>query len=68
MADAPADLNDLYTDELQDLWSANDQMHGLLKTLSGAEKLSDATGEISSGDADMAQLVDTAVNLKANNE
>ncbi len=23
---APEDLNDLYTGELQDLWSANDQM------------------------------------------
>ncbi len=31
MADAPEDLNDLYTDELQDLWSANDQMQRLLK-------------------------------------
>lgn len=35
MADAPEDLNDLYTDELQDLWSANDQMQHLLKKLSG---------------------------------
>ncbi len=26
MADAPEDLNDLYIDELKDLWSANDQM------------------------------------------
>lgn len=39
MADAPEDLNDLYTDELQDLWSANDQMHRLLKKI--ASKASD---------------------------
>lgn len=168
MADAPEDLNDLYTDELQDLWSANDQMQRLLKKLGGkasdpklkgmlskspegiiqhtellksllkehgekvekerckgmeglvneatkhtveeapdkgavldaviiaqyqwmthygiagfgtaaayakalgfdedAEKLRDVTSEIYSGDADMTQLADTAVNLKANDE
>ena len=28
---APEDLSDLYTDELKDLWSANDQMQRLLK-------------------------------------
>lgn len=28
---APEDLKDLYTDELKDLWSANDQMKRLLK-------------------------------------
>ena len=30
---APEDLNDLYTGELQDLWSANDQMSRTLKKL-----------------------------------
>jgi len=30
---APEDLMDLYTGELQDLWSANDQMSRVLKKL-----------------------------------
>ncbi len=30
----PSDLSDLYTDELKDLWSANDQMSKVVKTLS----------------------------------
>ena len=30
---APEDLNDLYTGELQDLWSANDQMNRTLKKM-----------------------------------
>ena len=33
MADAPEDLNDLYIDELKDLWSANDQMQRTLKKI-----------------------------------
>ncbi|VVT29259.1 hypothetical protein SPHINGO391_510080 [Sphingomonas aurantiaca] len=28
---APEDLQDIYTDELKDLWSANDQMKKVLK-------------------------------------
>ena len=36
----PEDLKDLYTDELKDLWSANDQMKRLLKKI--ASKVSDA--------------------------
>ena len=39
MADAPEDLNDLYIDELKDLWSANDQMQRTLKKI--APKASD---------------------------
>lgn len=38
---APEDLNDLYTGELQDLWSANDQMSRTLKKL--LPKVSDAS-------------------------
>ena len=30
---APEDLNDLYTGELQDLWSANDQMQKVIKKM-----------------------------------
>ena len=37
---APEDLNDLYTGELQDLWSANDQMSRVLKKM--LSKVSDA--------------------------
>lgn len=33
MADAPEDLEDLYIDELKDLWSANDQMARTLKKI-----------------------------------
>ena len=40
MAEAPEDLMDLYTDELKDLWSANDQMQKVLKKI--APKASDA--------------------------
>ncbi|MDQ2945779.1 MAG: DUF892 family protein, partial [Acidobacteriota bacterium] len=40
MADAPKDLNDLYIDELKDLWSANDQMARTLKKI--APKASNA--------------------------
>ena len=35
----PESLKDLYTDELKDLWSANDQMHRVLKKI--AKKASD---------------------------
>ncbi len=31
----PEDLSDLYTDELKDLWSANDQMQRVLKKVAG---------------------------------
>jgi len=31
----PQDLNDLYTGELQDLWSANDQMAKIVKKMAG---------------------------------
>ena len=37
---APKDLKDLYTDELKDLWSANDQMQRCLKKI--VKKASDA--------------------------
>ncbi|RZL28700.1 MAG: ferritin-like domain-containing protein [Sphingomonas sp.] len=37
---APEDLKDLYTDELKDLWSANDQMQRCLKKI--VKKASDA--------------------------
>lgn len=33
MAEAPESLDDLYTDELKDLWSANDQMTRVVKKL-----------------------------------
>ncbi len=35
MADTPEDLQDLYIDELKDLWSANDQMQRTLKKIVG---------------------------------
>ena len=38
---APEDLNDLYTGELQDLWSANDQMNRVLKKM--LSKVSDSS-------------------------
>lgn len=38
---APENLNDLYTGELQDLWSANDQMAKVLKKMT--TKVSDPT-------------------------
>ena len=34
----PEDLKDLYTDELKDLWSANDQMQRLLKKVASKAK------------------------------
>lgn len=37
---APTDLKDIYTDELKDLWSANDQMKRTLKKI--ASKASDS--------------------------
>jgi ferritin-like metal-binding protein YciE len=37
---APEDLKEIYTDELKDLWSANDQMKKVLKKI--ASKASDA--------------------------
>ena len=37
----PEDLKDIYTDELKDLWSANDQMKRVLKKI--VSKASDAT-------------------------
>lgn len=40
MAEAPEDLDDLYTDELKDLWSANDQMNRVVKKM--ASKATDA--------------------------
>ncbi|TPG56527.1 ferritin-like domain-containing protein [Sphingomonas glacialis] len=38
---APEDLKEIYTDELKDLWSANDQMKKVLKKITS--KASDAT-------------------------
>ena len=38
---APEDLQDIYTDELKDLWSANDQMKKVLKKITS--KASDAS-------------------------
>ena len=38
---APEDLKDIYTDELKDLWSANDQMKKVLKKIT--TKASDAS-------------------------
>lgn len=35
MADAPEDLNDLYVEEMKDLWSANDQMTKVVTKLAG---------------------------------
>ncbi|RZI55107.1 MAG: DUF892 family protein, partial [Zymomonas sp.] len=37
---APEDFDELYTDELKDLWSANDQMNRVVKKLTS--KASDA--------------------------
>ena len=34
----PEDLKDLYTDELKDLWSANDQMKRVLKKITSKAK------------------------------
>ena len=38
---APKDLNDLYVDELQDLWSANDQMKSVVERM--ASEVDDAS-------------------------
>ena len=35
MSDAPESLEDLYIDELKDLWSANDQMQRTVKKIAG---------------------------------
>ncbi len=35
MAQAPDDMMEIYTDELKDLWSANDQMARVVKKLAG---------------------------------
>ncbi len=40
MSDAPEDLQDLYAEEMKDLWSANDQMTRVVKKL--ANKATDA--------------------------
>ncbi len=40
MSDAPEDLNDLYVEEMKDLWSANDQMTKVVKKM--ADKATDA--------------------------
>ena len=52
MAGAPQDLNDLYIDELKDLWSANDQMLRTLKKLGSKasdKKLTDLLARSQSG-------------------
>ena len=45
----PEDLKDLYTDELKDLWSANDQMKRLLKKIAGK-----------ASDADLKEMIQTS--------
>ena len=45
----PEKLKDLYTDELKDLWSANDQMKRLLKKVAGKAK-----------DADLKEMLQTS--------
>ena len=45
---APDSFDEIYTDELKDLWSANDQMNRVLKKLTSKAKDSKLKG----GDAD----------------
>ena len=45
----PEELKDLYTDELKDLWSANDQMKRLLKKVASKAK-----------DADLKEMLQTS--------
>lgn len=56
----PESLKDLYTDELKDLWSANDQMHRLLKKIGSKasdEKLKEMLGNSLDGIAKHTAVV-----------
>lgn len=59
---APENLTDLYTGELQDLWSANDQMAKVLKKMSSKvsdEKLKDMLTKSQAGIAEHTEVLKT---------
>lgn len=59
---APEDLNDLYTGELQDLWSANDQMSKVIKkmiTMASDDALRDMLTKSQSGIAAHTETLKT---------
>jgi len=65
---APEDLKDIYTDELKDLWSANDQMKKVLKKITS--KASDAALKdmLTKSQADIEKHTDLLKELIASND
>jgi len=65
---APEDLKDIYTDELKDLWSANDQMKKVLKKIT--TKASDASLKdmLTKSQADIETHTDLLKALIASND
>ena len=65
---APEDLKDIYTDELKDLWSANDQMKKVLKKITS--KASDASLKdmLTKSQTDIDKHIDLLKDLIASND
>ncbi|MFH7218163.1 DUF892 family protein, partial [Klebsiella pneumoniae] len=65
---APEDLQEIYTDELKDLWSANDQMKKILKKITS--KASDASLKemLTKSQADIETHTDLLKDLIASND
>ncbi|RZL72349.1 MAG: ferritin-like domain-containing protein [Sphingomonas sp.] len=65
---APEDLQEIYTDELKDLWSANDQMKKVLKKITS--KASDASLKdmLTKSQADIETHTDLLKDLIASND
>ena len=64
MGDVPQGLNDLYIDELKDLWSANDQMLRSLKKIAGTAsdaKLKDMLANSQTGIAKHTDMLKTLI-------
>ena len=65
---APEDLKDIYTDELKDLWSANDQMKKVLKKITSKASDPALKDMLTKSQADIEKHTDLLKELIASND
>ena len=61
----PEDLQEIYTDELKDLWSANDQMSRVLKKITSKASDASLTEMLTNSQAGIAKHTDVLKELIA---
>ena len=64
----PTTLDDLYTDELKDLWSANDQMQRLVKKIADKAKSPKLKSLLTKSDQGIGEHIDVLKELLAAND